>query len=604
MTKFALRLTHCVAICALLVACQPAAAPAPTALPIGEVSPFITVAPPQALPGQSLTISGAAWRAGEEISLVVQPADTSQGVGLSGGSVRADEQGRFQRAVMLPFDMQPGAWIVIARGAGPERTASVAFAVLTPTRAPGALATLTPTVTDTPTALPVLTVTATATQPALPSATPTRLPPTPTRPSAPPTPTATPPVITDWRGDYFNNPTLAGNPAFTRNDPSIAFNWGNESPDPRLSADGFSARWTRRLYFDAGLYRFTVRVDDGARVFVNGVMVIDEWRDGSAREVSTDLTLSAGDHDLRVEYYERSGAASISFSFARIALPPTATPSRTPGPATLTPTASPVPSMTPSRTPTVTPIPLPTQAPPPTNTPRPTPIPLPTSTPTRQPTATPTATPTSRPTATATPIPPAATATATAIPDYTATPTRTPSPTATDTPVPPTATPTPIPVPTNTPVPPTATPTEQPTDTPVPPTATPTEQPTDTPVPPMATPTEQPTETPVPLPTETIAPGELPTATVTLSGTVLLIEGENWPAAARVTVSLSASATGANARRVGEVRANRRGELAGRVELRQAPGAARYAVLRAGQIRLIVPIETIEESSGALHPRG
>jgi hypothetical protein len=106
------------------------------------------------------------------------------------------------------------------------------------------------------------------------------------------------------------------------------------------------------------------------------------------------------------------------------------------------------------------------------------------------------------------------------------------------------------------------------------------------------------------LPTETIAPGELPTATVTLSGTVLLIEGENWPAAARVTVSLSASASGANPRRVGEVRANRRGELAGRIELRELPVAARYAVLRTGQIRLIVPIEIIEESSHVLRLRG
>ena len=595
MMKLALRLTHGVAVCVLLVACQPAAAPTvtPTALPIGEVSPFITVAPSQAAPGQSLTISGAAWRASEEISLAVQPADPGLGVGLSGGVLRADAAGRFELAVMLPQDMRPGVWTVVARGATPERAASVSFAVLASTREPGALATYTPmpSPTETPAPAPTDTPTALPTQPAPPTA--TRLPPTPTRTPAPPTPTATPPVITDWRGDYFNNPTLAGNPAFTRNDPSITFDWGNGSPDPRLSADGFSARWTRRLYFDAGLYRFTVRVDDGARVFVDGVLVIDEWRDGSARDVSTDLTLSAGDHDLRVEYYERSGAASIQLSYARLLLPPTPTPSRTPAPATSTATASPAPSVTPSPTPSVTPIPLPTQAPPPTNTPRPTPIPVPTSTPTRQPTATPRATSTTRPTATATPIPAPATATVTAIPEYTATPTRTPSPTATDTPLPPTATPTELP--TETPVPPTATPTEQPTETPVPPTATPTEQPTETPVPPTATPTEMPSETPLPpTATPTLAPGEPPTATVTLSDTVLLIQGENWPAAARVTVSLSASATGANARRAGEVRANRRGVIAGRVVLRQPLGDKRYVVLSSADIRLIVPILGVE----------
>ncbi len=598
MTKRFLPLTYTVLICVLLAACQPAVSTTPTALPIGDVSPFITVAPPQAVPGQSLTISGAGWRASEEISLAVQPADTSLGVGLSGGTVRADTQGQFHLTVMLPLDMRSGVWIVVARGAGPERAASVAFAVLEPTRAPGALMTLTPTgpalsetPTQSPTPLPISTPTPTLSPATLspatlpPASTATHQPPTPTR-TSPPRPTATPPVITDWRGDYFTTPTPTGNPAFTRNDLAIYFAWGDQSPDPRLSADGFSVRWTRRLYFDPGLYRFTVRMDDGARVFVDGVMVIDQWRDGAAREASTDLTLSAGDHDLRVEYYERGGAALISFSYTRITLPPTPTPSRTPAPATPTPTASPTLPATSSPTPSVTPIPLPTQAPPPTTTPRPTPIPVPTNTPTRRPTATPTPTPTASPTATATPIPLPATATATAIPDYTATPTRTPSPTVTDTPAPPTATPT-----------------EQPTDTPAPPTATPTEAPTDTPAPPTATPTEQPTDTPVPLPTETVAPGELPTATVTLSRTVLLIEGENWPAAARVTVSLSASATGANARRVGEVRANRMGDLAGQIELRQVPSTARYAVLRTGQIRLIVPIQHIEALPEAARPR-
>ncbi len=592
MTKLALRLIHGVVIVALLAACQPAAAPTltPTALPIGEVSPFITVAPSQAAPGQSLTISGAAWRASEEISLAVQPADPGLGVGLSGGVLRADAAGRFELAVILPLDMRPGVWTVIARGATPERAASVAFAVLASTREPGALETYrpTPSPTDTPAPAPAHTPTALPTQPPLPTATP--LPSTPTRTPAPPTPIATLPIITDWRGDYFNNPTLAGNPAFTRNDPSVTFDWGNGSPDPRLSADGFSARWTRRLYFDAGLYRFTVRVDDGARVFVNGVLVIDEWRDGSARDVSTDLTLSAGDHDLRVEYYERSGVASIQLSYARLLLPPTPTPSRTPAPATSTAATSPAPSVTPSPTPSVTPIPLPTQAPPPTNTPRPTPIPLPTQTPTRRPTAT----PTSRPTATATLVPPPATATNTPLP-----PTATPTELPTDTPVPPTATATPTELPTDTPVPPTATatPTEQPTETPIPPTATatPAEQPTETPVPPTATPTEMPSETPVPpTATPTLAPGEPPTATVTLSDTVLLIQGENWPAAARVTVSLSASATGANARRIGEVRANRKGVIAGRVLLRQPLGDKRYVVLSSGNIRLIVPILGLE----------
>ncbi|MGQ9903145.1 MAG: hypothetical protein ACUVRU_02160, partial [Anaerolineae bacterium] len=106
-----------------------------------------------------------------------------------------------------------------------------------------------------------------------------------------------------------------------------------------------------------------------------------------------------------------------------------------------------------------------------------------------------------------------------------------------------------------------------------------------------------PTATLVPLPTETVAPGELPTATVALSGTVLLIEGENWPAAARITVLVNITDTVAGARRVGEVRANRRGELRGQIRLRVALAGVHYAILRARQVELIVPIENAKESS-------
>ena len=672
MNKPILRLLPFTLLAALLIGCQPVevgVTVTPTAGPTGVVSPFITVTPAQALPGQALTISGENWQANEEISLIVQPAEPTSGVGLSGGAIRVDDQGHFEFLVILPDDMKPGAWTVLARGATPDRAASVSFGVLAPTREPGSVATITPGSTAAPSATPAPTLTQTPT-PAptwtpLPRPTATRVPPTPTRTPALPTLTPTPIVITDWRGDYYSTANLNGDPIFTRNDPSINFDWGNGSPDPRLGSDTFSVRWTRRLFFDGGLYRFTVRMDDGARVFVNGVMVIDDWRDGSARNASTDLTLGTGDHDVRVEYFERSGNASISFSYARILLPPTATPTNTPAPPT--PTAS----ATPLATPTYTPIPLPTQIPPPTITPRPTAIPMPTSTPTRRPTRTPR--PTARPTAIPVPTSTATrrpTATATVKPTLTVTPIpepSTPTPTSTDaplpatntavppthTPAPPTATerppasPTPRPTftatpipepatPTNTPAPPTNTP-RPPTDTPVPPTATATERPTNTPLPPTATPIPMPTDTPIP-PTDTPEPptataterptaipepatntpepptptatstqrptntpeptAEPPTATVTLSGTVLVIEGENWAANARVIVSISPNARGGNPTRVGEIRANRRGVLAGRIELDEPLRRRRFAVLRAGQIRVIVPIAEAEVLQG------
>jgi hypothetical protein len=131
-------------------------------------------------------------------------------------------------------------------------------------------------------------------------------------------------AATDWLGEYYANADLTGTPTLVRNDkgPSGAlaldFSWGSGSPGPGIPADGFSARWTRVQTFEGGLYRFRVTVDDGVRLFVDGALVLDEWRDGGQREVSADRQLAAGQHSLRVEYYERSGVALVRLQWEKV----------------------------------------------------------------------------------------------------------------------------------------------------------------------------------------------------------------------------------------------------------------------------------------------
>lgn len=144
------------------------------------------------------------------------------------------------------------------------------------------------------------------------------LPPTPTPTATPmPQPTATPVVITDWRGEYYNNPNLSGAPVLVRNDVAVSFNWGNGSPAANLPGDGFSARWTRNLGFPAGEYRFWLTADDGVRVWVDGNLVIDQWRDGAPTTFEARIKLSEGVHSFRIEYYERSGGALIDLGWRR-----------------------------------------------------------------------------------------------------------------------------------------------------------------------------------------------------------------------------------------------------------------------------------------------
>ncbi|MFQ5924339.1 MAG: NBR1-Ig-like domain-containing protein, partial [Anaerolineales bacterium] len=89
------------------------------------------------------------------------------------------------------------------------------------------------------------------------------------------------PKITEWRGEYYDNRKLEGDPALIRNDTEIDFDWKLKGPGSGLPADDFSAQWSRELRFNAGTYRFSVSVDDGARLWVDDRLVIDEWHDGS-----------------------------------------------------------------------------------------------------------------------------------------------------------------------------------------------------------------------------------------------------------------------------------------------------------------------------------
>jgi hypothetical protein len=131
----------------------------------------------------------------------------------------------------------------------------------------------------------------------------------------------------DYKGEYFNNPDLQGAPALVRNDREINFNFGAGSPAPQIQPDNFSARWTRTQNFAAGAYRLTVAMDDGARVYIDNTLVLNQWAEGANRTLSVDVPLSAGQHTVRVEYFDRGGSGNMSFSIIPVALiVPTAAP--------------------------------------------------------------------------------------------------------------------------------------------------------------------------------------------------------------------------------------------------------------------------------------
>ncbi len=126
----------------------------------------------------------------------------------------------------------------------------------------------------------------------------------------------------DWQGEYFNNQYLSGAPTLTRNDTSINFNWASGSPDASIPADHFSVRWTRSVYFNAGNWRFTATADDGVRVWVDSSLVIDKWYDQPQTTHTGDITLTAGNHTVRMEYYDNTVLAVAQLSYAPVSSPP------------------------------------------------------------------------------------------------------------------------------------------------------------------------------------------------------------------------------------------------------------------------------------------
>jgi uncharacterized protein YgiM (DUF1202 family) len=135
--------------------------------------------------------------------------------------------------------------------------------------------------------------------------------------TVPPTvpPPVNPPPVTGgaWLATYFNNRTLSGSPSAIISEISPAHNWGSGAPISSVLPDNFSVRWTSSQTLSAGVYRVTVRADDGVRVLVNGITVINEWHDAANRTYTGDITLQSDTHSFTVEYYEATGLAFLEF---------------------------------------------------------------------------------------------------------------------------------------------------------------------------------------------------------------------------------------------------------------------------------------------------
>jgi len=118
-------------------------------------------------------------------------------------------------------------------------------------------------------------------------------------------------------GEYFAGKELAGKPVVTRVDPTIAFDWLLNGPAPGLPADGFSVRWRGQVVPRfSETYTFQTYSDDGVRVWVDGKLLIDDWKNQAATANQGKIALEAGKrYDIRVEYYEQDRTANMMLAW-------------------------------------------------------------------------------------------------------------------------------------------------------------------------------------------------------------------------------------------------------------------------------------------------
>jgi beta-glucosidase len=119
------------------------------------------------------------------------------------------------------------------------------------------------------------------------------------------------------KAEYFNNMNLSGAPTLVRIDKQVYFEWGPGSPDSTINIDHFSVRWTGKLVPPvSGAYKLSVTTDDGARLYLDGKLLIDSWFNRGASSDVVSLKLEAGrQYGIKMEYYENEGWSFASLGW-------------------------------------------------------------------------------------------------------------------------------------------------------------------------------------------------------------------------------------------------------------------------------------------------
>jgi hypothetical protein len=106
-----------------------------------------------------------------------------------------------------------------------------------------------------------------------------------------------------WSGNK-DNKFQRNYPNLSRAEAKLCHGWGKGGPGPGVPGDFFGLKWNGKLrVVKAGRYTFRCQGDDGIALWINGQKIVEK---GEAA-----VALQAGDHDIRILYFEHQGDAGL-----------------------------------------------------------------------------------------------------------------------------------------------------------------------------------------------------------------------------------------------------------------------------------------------------
>jgi beta-glucosidase len=121
-----------------------------------------------------------------------------------------------------------------------------------------------------------------------------------------------------FKGEYFSNINLEGQPQVVKTDDNILFWWGPNRPVNGVTNEKYSVRWTGDLKPPgSGIFKFRLSGDGGFRLFIDNKPVIEKWENHPFMHKEVSVALDCNKTYLvRVEYFHISSNAFFGFEWA------------------------------------------------------------------------------------------------------------------------------------------------------------------------------------------------------------------------------------------------------------------------------------------------